>query len=132
MEQVKVIDRVAFVVADSNISELGNKICETIDCDYCAIYTGQNISMRSVGNYDVSIIAKQNNGGGHKNASGMPCFGVEKVFELFKIKEIEEKALLNKKIQDIELKLIGITTENEALKQTIETMSTFIYTHDNK
>jgi oligoribonuclease NrnB/cAMP/cGMP phosphodiesterase (DHH superfamily) len=85
LEQVKVIDRVAFVVADSNISELGNKICETVDCDYCAIYTGFNMSLRSIGDFDVSEIAKKHGGGGHKNAAGMPCVGLEELFKVFNI-----------------------------------------------
>lgn len=77
LDKVKIFNdenknKVAFVVADNNISELGSKICEATDCDYCCIYTGFNMSMRSIGEFDVSIIAKKYGGGGHKNASGMP------------------------------------------------------------
>jgi oligoribonuclease NrnB/cAMP/cGMP phosphodiesterase (DHH superfamily) len=84
LDQVKVINRVAFIVADSNISELGSKICETVDCDYCAIYTGQSVSLRSIGEFDVSVIAKEKGGGGHKNASGYEVDNLEDVFELVK------------------------------------------------
>lgn len=81
IEQVVMMDRVAFVIADSNISELGSKICE-LDCDYCAIYTGNNISLRSIGEFDVSIIAKKYGGGGHKNAAG---YAVDKIEDIYKL-----------------------------------------------
>jgi oligoribonuclease NrnB/cAMP/cGMP phosphodiesterase (DHH superfamily) len=54
------------------LSELGNKICTTVKCDFCAIYTGVNMSLRSIGDMDVSVIAKNHGGGGHKNAAGCP------------------------------------------------------------
>ena len=75
---------VAFVLADSNISELGSKICEATACDYCCILYGNKMSLRSVGDFDVSEIARRNNGGGHKNASGMDIdkYYIRKYFEL--------------------------------------------------
>jgi oligoribonuclease NrnB/cAMP/cGMP phosphodiesterase (DHH superfamily) len=84
LDQVKVINRVAFLVADNNISELGNKICENVDCDYCAIYTGQSVSLRSIGEFDVSVIAKEKGGGGHKNASGYEVNKIEDVYNLIR------------------------------------------------
>jgi oligoribonuclease NrnB/cAMP/cGMP phosphodiesterase (DHH superfamily) len=65
---------VAYVESDKfgYLSELGNKICTSVKCDFCAIYTGVNMSLRSIGDMDVSIIAKRYGGGGHKNAAGCP------------------------------------------------------------
>jgi nanoRNase/pAp phosphatase (c-di-AMP/oligoRNAs hydrolase) len=54
---------------------LGNKLALDSGTFGCAIsYDGENnefcYSLRSIGDYDVSIIAKYFGGGGHKNASG--------------------------------------------------------------
>jgi uncharacterized protein len=85
MNQIIIMNRIACVMAESNISELGSKICNEIECDFCAIFTGVNISLRSKGDFDVSEIAKLNRGGGggHKNAAGIPLKGdlFEKIFE---------------------------------------------------
>lgn len=58
-----------------HISEVGNRLAQ--DCDafgliwYYDAATGMcNCSLRSVGDYDVSEIAKRYGGGGHKNAAG--------------------------------------------------------------
>lgn len=81
MKQVEVIRdkngyRVAVVTAELNLSELGTKILDTIECDYVAMFTGVNYSLRSKGIFDVSAIAKEYGGGGHKNASG---FGIDAI-----------------------------------------------------
>lgn len=88
LEIVKIFDdefgnKVGFIVADSNISELGSKIAIEKECDYCCIYTGFNMSLRSINDFDVSAIAKHYGGGGHKNASGMPPqkYYIEKYLE---------------------------------------------------
>jgi oligoribonuclease NrnB/cAMP/cGMP phosphodiesterase (DHH superfamily) len=52
-------------------SELGNKICEGYkDIDYCVLVYDGGISLRSIGDFDVSAIAKEYGGGGHKNSAG--------------------------------------------------------------
>lgn len=58
-------------------SEIGNAICEdrNLNVDFAAPYTITNrdevlLSLRSVGDFDVSVIAKKFGGGGHKNAAG--------------------------------------------------------------
>jgi uncharacterized protein len=83
MNQIIIMNRIACVMAESNISELGSKIVNEIECDFCAIFTGSNISLRSKDDFDVSKIAKLYKGGGHKNAAGMPLKGdlFEKIFE---------------------------------------------------
>lgn len=57
-----------------NISELGNAMCKAypnapFSVSYCDRETLRSWSLRSIGDFDVSIIARSN-GGGHKNASG--------------------------------------------------------------
>lgn len=58
-------------------SELGNNICvdEDLKVDFAIVYSITKyaevlLSLRSVGDFDVSNIAKALGGGGHKNASG--------------------------------------------------------------
>lgn len=57
-------------------SEVGNALCQRFpDVDFATLVTltGRSkgrISLRSVGDTDVSVIAKQYGGGGHKNAAG--------------------------------------------------------------
>jgi oligoribonuclease NrnB/cAMP/cGMP phosphodiesterase (DHH superfamily) len=51
-------------------SELGNKMCNELDIDYAMLIYDGGISLRSKGNFDVSVIAKANGGGGHKNSAG--------------------------------------------------------------
>jgi oligoribonuclease NrnB/cAMP/cGMP phosphodiesterase (DHH superfamily) len=51
-------------------SELGSKLLDTHDVDYAMIVYDGGIALRSKGDFDVSIIAEKNGGGGHKNAAG--------------------------------------------------------------
>jgi oligoribonuclease NrnB/cAMP/cGMP phosphodiesterase (DHH superfamily) len=78
-------NRVGYVFCD-NIdctSVLGNKMCEEFEIEYAALIYSSGIALRSIGDFDVSEIAKANGGGGHKNAAGYK-FDVLK--ELVKIK----------------------------------------------
>jgi len=61
-----------------NISDVGNRLCETAEIGLGWFERGDGqiqFSLRSVGDLDVSAIAKRFGGGGHKNASGfqVPC-----------------------------------------------------------
>lgn len=63
-------------------SEVGNYITNELDVDYVVIVNAQRkkVSLRSVPEVDVSEIAVQNGGGGHKNAAGFSVnfdFGME-------------------------------------------------------
>lgn len=56
-------------------SEIGNELCKTLPVDFSLTYfvhaTGDVVfSFRSVGDFDVSVLAKALGGGGHRNASG--------------------------------------------------------------
>jgi len=57
-------------------SEVGNKLCmDNPDIDFAAVYSRQEdgrwrYELRSVGEFDVSEIAKKYGGGGHRNAAG--------------------------------------------------------------
>ena len=57
-------------------SDVGNELCKRFpEVDFASIttVTGPNkarVSLRSIGDFDVSAIAKQYGGGGHKNAAG--------------------------------------------------------------
>ena len=59
-----------------NISEVGNYLCQkypqaAFSASYCDRADGQrSYSLRSIGDFDVSDIAKQFGGGGHRNAAG--------------------------------------------------------------
>lgn len=66
-----------FAVGNVNnlISEIGNHLCKTLDvhCSVTYFITNQNkvvFNLRSIGDVDVSIIARNYGGNGHKNASG--------------------------------------------------------------
>lgn len=63
-----------FVFAEQFISQLGNAIANKLDSeiDFALIIDmdKNKVSLRSIGEFDVSLIAKKFNGGGHKNASG--------------------------------------------------------------
>lgn len=63
---------VAVTFAEKHQSMIGNVLAQNSDIDYSAIIdlNGKKISFRSVGDFDVSEIAKKYGGGGHKNASG--------------------------------------------------------------
>lgn len=59
-----------------NISEVGNQLCKkfpeaAFSVSYCDRADGKrSYSLRSIGDFDVSAIAKQFGGGGHRNAAG--------------------------------------------------------------
>jgi len=63
------------VNATGDISELGHYLCETMGAEVGVVYFREGArgwvhSLRSVGDVDVSVIAKARGGGGHKNAAG--------------------------------------------------------------
>ena len=67
----------AIIDAEQYASELGNTMCRTLIhpqtnelIDFAIIRNGTRLSFRSDNKVDVSIIAKQFNGGGHQNAAG--------------------------------------------------------------
>lgn len=67
--------RVPVVEADRYYSDIANLLCKQHpDVPFAACYRFQNgkkkWDLRSIGDFDVSIIAKQFKGGGHKNSSG--------------------------------------------------------------
>ena len=66
--------KVGVVFAERNISELGNYLINKYDyLDYVIlINVDKSISYRGNNKVDLSVIAKQHNGGGHFNASGSP------------------------------------------------------------
>lgn len=81
MKTVKVMDlfdyRVPVCNATDHISKLGNEMALAFpECPFAAIYFDDQVtgmrhwSLRSVGENDVSQVAKRFGGGGHKNASG--------------------------------------------------------------
>jgi oligoribonuclease NrnB/cAMP/cGMP phosphodiesterase (DHH superfamily) len=72
---------VAILFAENNLSALADKILDRIPCDYCSIFTGTTMSLRSRGEFDVSKVAKRFGGGGHKNAAG---FTIPYQSEIFK------------------------------------------------
>jgi oligoribonuclease NrnB/cAMP/cGMP phosphodiesterase (DHH superfamily) len=65
------------VNASTNISELGNMLCceypeAPFSVSYCDRKNERSWSLRSIGAFDVSDIAKAFGGGGHRNAAGFP------------------------------------------------------------
>lgn len=74
-------------------SEVGSKLAEKSGTyGACFVITGNGmvkISLRSIGDYDVSDIAKELNGGGHKNSAGCSVF-------LSEFKFINDKFIINK------------------------------------
>jgi oligoribonuclease NrnB/cAMP/cGMP phosphodiesterase (DHH superfamily) len=79
-------NKVGYVICD-NIdctSMLGNKMCEDLEIDYACLYYDKGCALRSIGNFDVSEIAKQYDGGGHKNAAGYTCDNLNKLINLNK------------------------------------------------
>lgn len=67
--------QVPVVNCSSNVSEVGNILCKEFpDAPFSATYCDRkdvrSWSLRSVGDFDVSTIAKMFGGGGHKNAAG--------------------------------------------------------------
>lgn len=75
---------IGLVIADSNISELGNAICEKYrNVDIAVMISHDSISLRTIKDeIDVGKIAKRFSGGGHKAAAGMPL-NKESVSDLF-------------------------------------------------
>ena len=64
---------VAIVYAESNRSALGHYLIEKYDIDFAIIINiSKGISYRGNDKVDLSLFAKEYNGGGHKNASGSP------------------------------------------------------------
>jgi len=65
-------NRVGYVFCDNAdcTSMLGNKMCEEFEIEFAALIYSSGIALRSIGDFDVSEIAKKNGGGGHKNAAG--------------------------------------------------------------
>ena len=65
--------KVAIVYAESNRSALGHHLTEKYDIDFAIIINiSKSISYRGNDKVDLSLFAKEYNGGGHKNASGSP------------------------------------------------------------
>lgn len=62
----------ALVFAELYNSELGNELINELGVQYCVIVNMQKkkVSLRSLPHVDISIIAEENGGGGHKNAAG--------------------------------------------------------------
>lgn len=67
----------AHVFAENHISELGNTIANEFEVDFVALtdLSKMKISLRSIGDFDVSAIAMKYGGGGHKNAGGFNTKG---------------------------------------------------------
>ncbi len=66
---------VPVVNASSNVSEIGNEMCKVypyapFSASYCDRRDIRTWSLRSIGDFDVSVIARMFGGGGHKNAAG--------------------------------------------------------------
>ena len=81
LKRVRVVNfcghKTGIINATEFASEIGNAICmdSSLDVELALVYniTKDNtvaVSLRSVGEFDVSVIAKKFSGGGHKNASG--------------------------------------------------------------
>jgi len=70
-----------FINTTNDMSMLGNQMCKKlIECDVAVMFQIKfnrepyvTVSLRSIGDIDVSNIAKKYGGGGHKNASGFEC-----------------------------------------------------------
>jgi len=79
--------KIGIVFAESYASELGNQIIIEQAVDYVVLINGQSkkVSLRSAKDIDISVIAQQYGGGGHKNAAGFPL----------KIKDIDINSILN-------------------------------------
>lgn len=79
--------RTAVVNSTYLISELGNYLAKKEYIDMALIWFWDSkknkymCSLRSVGDIDVSIIAKSLGGGGHKHASGFICDNINNLFE---------------------------------------------------
>lgn len=65
---------VGITLADQYISLIGNRLCNELDLEYVMILDkGRGkASLRGRGNIDLSSLAKQAGGGGHRRAAGFP------------------------------------------------------------
>jgi len=80
LRNVRVCNLAGYIVpvvnVSENISEVGNEMClwypeSPFSVSYCDRVDGhRSVSLRSIGAFDVSVIAKQFGGGGHRNAAG--------------------------------------------------------------
>jgi oligoribonuclease NrnB/cAMP/cGMP phosphodiesterase (DHH superfamily) len=73
LKKVKIKGDYAISLCDRKdlTSELGSKILEKFEnINYVMLIYDGGVALRSVGDFDVSEIAKQYGGGGHKNAAG--------------------------------------------------------------
>jgi oligoribonuclease NrnB/cAMP/cGMP phosphodiesterase (DHH superfamily) len=73
LKKVKIKGDYAIVLCDQKyiLSELGSKILDQFEnINYVMLVYDGGVALRSVGDFDVSEIAKQYGGGGHKNAAG--------------------------------------------------------------
>lgn len=66
--------KVVLLNATENVSTVGNELLKKYKADFSITYrdvgSKRYYSLRSIGDFDVSVIAKKYGGGGHKNASG--------------------------------------------------------------
>jgi oligoribonuclease NrnB/cAMP/cGMP phosphodiesterase (DHH superfamily) len=73
LKKVKIKGDYAIVLCDRKdlTSELGSKILDQFEnINYVMLVYDGGVALRSVSDFDVSEIAKQYGGGGHKNAAG--------------------------------------------------------------
>ena len=64
---------VCIINSIDNVSEIGNELCKKYDIDFAIVFHYNKIwksSLRSIGEFDTSIISRHFGGNGHKNASG--------------------------------------------------------------
>ena len=68
--------KICIVNSLDNVSEIGNELCKKYDIDFAIVFNYNNqkniwkSSLRSIGDFDTSIISRHFGGNGHKNASG--------------------------------------------------------------
>lgn len=66
--------KVVILNATENVSTVGNELLNAYEVDFSMTYRDvkdkRYYSLRSIGDFDVSVIAKKHGGGGHRNASG--------------------------------------------------------------
>lgn len=66
--------RVGLTLADQHISLIGDRLCTELDLEYVMMMDRRNnkASLRGKGNVDLSVLAKEAGGGGHRRAAGIP------------------------------------------------------------
>lgn len=75
-DETKFDQRIPMLNSATLQSKIGNELCQRhSDCAFAAIFFYLDLntrvwSLRSIGNFDVSEVAKRFGGGGHKNAAG--------------------------------------------------------------